>query len=153
MVRTSPSNARDAGSTLVGTLRSHMPHGWKTRAENNRRDIVTGSVKTVKMAHFWGVGSGGWYTGTLMACLCCCVAETNMTLQSNYPPIKNKRTKEVHIKKKKSKNNKNKVWTALITCGDRVEIYIQSLPPVPLVISWVYGNAGSIWHRALKSLW
>ena len=43
-----------------------------------------------------------------MADLCCCVAETNMTLQSNYPPIKNKRTKKVHIIKK-SKNNKNKV--------------------------------------------
>ena len=43
MVKTSPSNARDADS-----IRSHMPRGQKTQ---NRSNFETNSIKTLKMAH------------------------------------------------------------------------------------------------------
>ena len=46
-VKTSPSNAWGTGS-LVGKLRSHMPHGQKTRTWD-RSNIVTDSIKTLKM--------------------------------------------------------------------------------------------------------
>ena len=36
-----------------------------------------------------GVGEGG-DVGICMADLCCCIAETNTTLESNYSPIKSK---------------------------------------------------------------
>ena len=35
----------------------------------------------------WGVQEGGGIC-ILMADSCCCMAETNTTLESNYPPIK-----------------------------------------------------------------
>ena len=35
---------------LVGELRSHMPQGQKTKTEN-RNNIVTNSIKTLKMVH------------------------------------------------------------------------------------------------------
>ena len=36
--------------SLVGELRSHTPHGQKTETLN-RRNIVTNSMKTLKMVH------------------------------------------------------------------------------------------------------
>ena len=40
--------------------------------------------------HLDGLGGKGYtHTHTLMADLCCCMAETNTTLKSSYLPIKN----------------------------------------------------------------
>ena len=36
--------------SLVGELRSHMPHGQKTKT-SNRISVVTDSIKTLKMVH------------------------------------------------------------------------------------------------------
>ena len=36
--------------SLVGELRSHMPHGQRTKTEN-RNHIVTNSIKTLKVVH------------------------------------------------------------------------------------------------------
>ena len=44
------SNSRGTGLTLVRELRSHMPHGPKTKTEN-RSNVVTNSIKTLKMVH------------------------------------------------------------------------------------------------------
>ena len=46
-VKTLPSNAEDAGS-LVRELRSHMPRSQKIP---NRNNIITNSIKTLKMGH------------------------------------------------------------------------------------------------------
>jgi len=43
-----PRNSGGVG--LIGELRSHMPHGQKTKTYN-RSNIVTNSVKTLKMVH------------------------------------------------------------------------------------------------------
>ena len=50
MVKTLSSNAGVQVRSLVWELRSYMPHGQKTKAEN-RSNIVTNSIKTSKMAH------------------------------------------------------------------------------------------------------
>ena len=48
MVKTSPSNAGDAGLILVRELRSHMPGDPKNQNTNNRNSIVTNSIKIFK---------------------------------------------------------------------------------------------------------
>ena len=48
VVRTLPSSAGGAGSTLVGKLRSHIPCSGKSKTEN-RTNIITNSIKTFKM--------------------------------------------------------------------------------------------------------
>ena len=55
-------------------------------------------------------GVGGWKEVQeggdiciLMADSCCCRAETNTTLYSNYPPIKNKLKKEKKVKRQPNK--------------------------------------------------
>ena len=109
MVRTSPSNAGDAGS--IPSRDTKIPHASWPKKQNIKQqkgycnrfyeDFKNGPL-------LWGgraVPKGG-DIGTLMADLRCCMAETNTTLQSNYPPIKNKFKKEqkkVHIKKKSKK--------------------------------------------------
>ena len=50
VVKTSPSNEGGAVPSLVGKLRSHMPLGQKPKTQN-RSNIVTNSIKTLKMAH------------------------------------------------------------------------------------------------------
>ena len=50
MVKTLSSNAGVQVQSLVWKLRSYMPHGQKTKAEN-RNNIVTNSIKTFKMVH------------------------------------------------------------------------------------------------------
>ena len=47
VVKTLPSSAGGAVRSLVGKLRSHMPHGQKTKTQN-RSNIVTNSIKTFK---------------------------------------------------------------------------------------------------------
>ena len=51
----------------------------------------------------WGKGGSRWreHIYIFMADLCCCMAETNTTLQSIHPPIKNKKnTKKIFGKRK-----------------------------------------------------
>ena len=48
LVMNLPRNSGGVG--LIGELRSHMPHGQKTKTYN-RSNIVTNSVKTLKMVH------------------------------------------------------------------------------------------------------
>ena len=48
VVKTSPSNAGDAGSIPGRELRSHMPWGQKTKTKN-RSNFVKNSIKTLKM--------------------------------------------------------------------------------------------------------
>ena len=43
-------NVGDMVRSLVRELRSHMPRGQKTKTEN-RSNVVTDSIKTLKMAH------------------------------------------------------------------------------------------------------
>ena len=43
-------NVGDMVRSLVRELRSHMPRGQKTKTEN-RSNVVTNSIKTLKMAH------------------------------------------------------------------------------------------------------
>ena len=50
VVKTSPSNAGGEGSIHGRELRSHMPRGQKTKTEN-RSNLVTDSIKTLKMVH------------------------------------------------------------------------------------------------------
>ena len=50
VVKTSPSNAGGEGSIPGRELRSHMPQGQKTKTQN-RSNLVTDSVKTLKMVH------------------------------------------------------------------------------------------------------
>lgn len=38
-------------SSLVRELRSHMPHGQNSRAENNGSNTVMNSIKTLKTVH------------------------------------------------------------------------------------------------------
>ena len=44
----SPSSSRDTVRSLVGELRSHVPHGQGTKTQN-RNNIETNSIKTLKM--------------------------------------------------------------------------------------------------------
>ena len=50
VVKTLSSNAGVQVRSLVWELRSYMPHGQKTKAEN-RSNIVTNSIKSFKMVH------------------------------------------------------------------------------------------------------
>ena len=50
VVKTLPSNKGGTGSISSGGLRSHMPHSQKTKTQN-RSNIVTNSIKTLKMVH------------------------------------------------------------------------------------------------------
>ena len=50
VVKTSPSKKWVQVPSLVGELGSYMPHGLKTKTEN-RSNIVTNSIKMLKMAH------------------------------------------------------------------------------------------------------
>ena len=50
VVKTSPSNAGGEGSIPGRELRSHMSQGQKTKTQN-RSNLVTDSVKTLKMVH------------------------------------------------------------------------------------------------------
>ena len=47
VVKTSPSNAGSTGLIPDGELRSHMPHGQKSKILN-RSNIVTDAIKTLK---------------------------------------------------------------------------------------------------------
>ena len=54
MVKTWTSDGAGVGSIPGGELRSHMPHSQKTHTHKNhknRSDIVTHSIKTLKMVH------------------------------------------------------------------------------------------------------
>ena len=55
VVKTSPSNAGDKGSVPGGAAR--IPHAlWpkkKNQNMNNRNNIVTNSIKTLKMVHIY----------------------------------------------------------------------------------------------------
>ena len=50
VVKTSPYNAGGTGSIPAGELRSHMPYGQKTKAEN-RTSIIQLQLKTLKVVH------------------------------------------------------------------------------------------------------
>ena len=50
VVKTLPSNAGAEGSITGRELRSHMPRGEKTKTQN-RSNLVTDSIKTLKMVH------------------------------------------------------------------------------------------------------
>ena len=50
VVKTLPSKAGGEGSTPGRELRSYMPQGQKTKTQN-RSNLVTDSVKTLKMVH------------------------------------------------------------------------------------------------------
>ena len=50
MVKTLPFNAGGRFLSLVRELRSHMPHSQKHKTYN-RNNIVTNSIKTLKMVH------------------------------------------------------------------------------------------------------
>ena len=50
VMKTSPSNEGGTGSTPGQELRSHMPHGQKSKTQN-RNTVVTHSIKTLKMIH------------------------------------------------------------------------------------------------------
>ena len=47
MGKTSPSNA----GSLVQEIRAHMPCGQKNQELKNRANVVTSSMKTLKMVH------------------------------------------------------------------------------------------------------
>ena len=48
VVKISPSSSQDMVPSLVGELRSHMPHGQGAKTQN-RNNIETNSIKTLKM--------------------------------------------------------------------------------------------------------
>ena len=51
MVKTSLFTAAAVGSSLIGKLRSHILHGKKKKKKEYRSNIVTNSIKTLKMVH------------------------------------------------------------------------------------------------------
>ena len=52
VVKTSLFTAAAVGSSLIGKLRSHILHGKKKKKKTEyRSNIVTNSIKTLKMVH------------------------------------------------------------------------------------------------------